>query len=161
MAFLGTRTARQVDVALLIARFALGTIFIAHGAQKLFTYGLGGVAGSFAQMGIPMAQTLGPLVAFVEFLGGAAILVGLLTRLAGLGLAIVMLGAIFFVHLPNGFFAPSGYEFNLALLGLALALFSAGAGAFSVDAMISHMRGESDRFDEGVRGDEKKRIRVA
>jgi putative oxidoreductase len=153
MSFLvASRSARQVDVALLIARLALGTIFIAHGAQKLFTYGLAGVAASFGQMGIPMASLAGPLVAFVEFFGGIAVVLGLLTRLAGLGLALTMLGAIGFVHLANGFFAPRGIEFPLALTGLALALVSAGAGAFSVDGLIARRR-VNDRADAGSRRD--------
>ncbi|HYD54251.1 MAG TPA: DoxX family protein [Gemmatimonadaceae bacterium] len=160
MAFLGTRTARQVDVALLFVRLALGAVFIAHGGQKLFTYGLSGVAGSFGQMGIPMASVVGPLVAFVEFFGGIAVVIGLLTRLASLGLAATMLGAIAFVHLPAGFFLPRGYEFNLALLGLALALVSAGAGAFSLDALVSRRRGLDRHATDAARREEQ-RIRVA
>jgi len=159
MPLFGRRTARQVDVALLLVRLALGTIFIAHGGQKLFVFGLSGVAGSFGQMGIPMGHLVGPMVAFVEFGAGIAIILGLLTRLAALAIAINMLGAIWFVHLPNGFFLPRGFEFNLALLGLAFALVSAGAGAFSLDAMLSRRRHhEHLDGDRGVRGDSHVRV---
>jgi putative oxidoreductase len=84
-----------------------------------------------------MAEIVGPLVALVEFFGGLALIAGLLTRLAGFGLAIVMLGAMLIAHLPAGFFAPNGVEFPLALFGAALTLVLAGAGAFSLDTMIS------------------------
>lgn len=160
MPLLGRRTARQVDVALLLVRLALGTIFIAHGGQKLFVFGLSGVAGSFGQMGIPMAQVVGPMVAFVEFGSGIAIILGVLTRLAALGVAITMLGAVWFVHLPNGFFLPRGFEFNLALLGLAFALVSAGAGAYSIDSMLSRRRHPEYADGDRERRDDS-RIRVA
>lgn len=129
------------DVALTILRAATGAVFVAHGAQKLFVYGFGGVTGAFAGMGIPLPGIAGPLTALVEFFGGLALIFGLLTRLAGLGLSITMLGAIAFVHLKAGFFAPAGVEFPMTLLGSTLTLAVAGAGKFSLDAVISRRRG--------------------
>lgn len=128
---------RQIDVGLLFVRLALGAIFIAHGGQKLFVYGFAGVSGAFGQMGVPLAGIAGPAVALVEFFGGIAILLGLLTRPAALGLAVTMLGALFLVHLPAGFFLPEGSEFVLLLLAAAAQLTLTGAGRYSVDASIA------------------------
>lgn len=127
---------RQIDTALAVLRVVLGITFILHGGQKLFVFGFGGVSGAFAQMGIPAPGLLGPFVAFVEFFGGIAILLGLLTRLAALGIGATMVVAILTVHLKNGFFAPTGIEFPLSLLGSAVALVITGAGDFSLDALI-------------------------
>src|SRR5258705_8569220 len=127
---------RQIDTALAVLRVVLGVTFILHGGQKLFVFGFSGVSGAFAQMGIPAPGLLGPFVAFVEFFGGIAILLGLLTRLAALGVSATMVVAILTVHIKNGFFAPTGLEFPLSLLGSAIALIIAGAGAFSLDALI-------------------------
>lgn len=127
---------RQVSIGLIVLRLILGATFIAHGAQKLFVMGLPAVSGGFAQMGIPMAGFFGPFVSLVEFFGGIAIVLGLLTRLSGLALAINMIVAMLTVHLKNGFFNPSGVEFPLALFGMSVGLMAMGAGAFSVDALF-------------------------
>ena len=133
---------KQINIGLAIVRLVVGTIFIAHGGQKLFVYGLDGVAGGFAQMGVPFASVMGPFIGFVEFFGGIALIIGLLTRLASFGLFATMLGAMVLVHLPAGFFAPQGIEFPLSLAGSALMLVVTGAGAYSVDSLIARRRGE-------------------
>jgi putative oxidoreductase len=137
----GKTTEKQIDLALLILRLALGTVFVAHGGQKLFQFGLDGVAGSFGQMGIPMASVTGPMVAFIEFFGGIAIILGLLTRLAALGVAGTMIGAITFVHAKNGFFLPGGVEFTMMLFAAAISLVITGAGTYSIDRVIGRKKG--------------------
>jgi putative oxidoreductase len=133
---------RQLDLALAILRIAVGAAFIAHGGQKVFSFGLAGVGGAFGHMGIPMPTVVGPLVALIEFLGGIALVLGLLTRLAALGIALDMLGAIVFVHMKNGFFLPSGYEYPFALLAANIAIMLAGAGAWSIDGAIGGRRAQ-------------------
>jgi putative oxidoreductase len=134
------RLRTNTDLGLAVLRVTTGAIFVAHGAQKLFVYGLDGVAGGFAQMGIPFPALVGPVVALLEFFGGLALMTGLLTRLVSAGLAINMLGAFLLVHLPAGFFLPNGYEFVLLLGASAIALTLSGAGRYSIDAVLGRRR---------------------
>jgi putative oxidoreductase len=132
---------------LLIVRVFLGIIFFAHGSQKVFGWfggpGLRGTIAYFKQgLGVPPPLTV--LAALTEFLGGVAMIVGLLVRPAAVGLIIVMLVAIATVHWKHGFFVNwalepgkgHGFEMNFALIGMALAVLIGGAGAYSLDRLI-------------------------
>jgi putative oxidoreductase len=130
----------RADLALLLLRVTVGVVFVAHGGQKIFAMGLENVVAGFGQAGIPLAGIVAPLVAFGELLGGLALVAGFLTRIAGPGLALIMVGAILAVHLPAGFFLPHGYEFALTLLAAAVALALTGPGRYSADAMIRARR---------------------
>lgn len=129
------------STALLILRLALGAILIAHGAQKIFQFGLAGASESFASMGIPLASVAAPVVAFVELIGGVAIVLGIGTRIAAALAAVTLLVATFVVHLPFGIFASDGgFELTLALAAMGIALVVTGAGRFSLDALIARRR---------------------
>ncbi len=122
----------QWGIALL--RIVTGIIFFVHGWQKLFTFGYAGTSGAFAGMGVPLPEIAAALVIAVELLGGLALIVGFLTRLVALPLAINMLAALFLIHLSSGFFAQNGgYEFVLLLAAASLSLFFLGAGALALD----------------------------
>jgi putative oxidoreductase len=126
-------------------RLALGIIFIAHGAQKVFgSFGGRGLA-AFTTGDAPLSLRpswvwLGA-AAFAELLGGILVLVGLLTRLGALAIALVMLVAIFGVHWGAFFANNKGIEFPLALLGMSLALLIAGGGQASIDQKLMNTRG--------------------
>ena len=102
-----TASPARLNTALAVLRAVVGVIFVAHGAQKLFVFGPAAVGGAFGQMGIPAAGLVGPLVGAVELLGGLALIAGLLTRVASVGLGLVMLGAISIVHGPKALEMPS------------------------------------------------------
>lgn len=126
------------DLALLVARVLLGVVLIAHGWQKFHEWTVAGTAESFAGMGVPMASAAAAVATWVELIGGAMLVVGLLTPLAALLGAAVMLGATFFVHLPNGLFVDQGgAELVLALFAGLLVLAVRGGGRFGLDAALS------------------------
>jgi putative oxidoreductase len=128
--------------SILLLRFALGIIFIAHGSQKLLGwfggYGFDATLQFFQQaLGIPPA--LGVLAILAEFFGGLMVLLGVFTRLGAAAIAIDMAVALFKVHLSQGFFIAGdkvGFEYVFALLMIALYLVITGAGSLSLDARI-------------------------
>jgi putative oxidoreductase len=134
MIFFRSPSPRQLNLGLAALRLAVATIFIRHGAQKLFVYGFAGVTGAFTQMGVPVPGLMGPFIGLLEFFGGIALALGFLTRLLALGFAFDMLGAILLVQLKKGF---SGFELEFLLLASSVVLLLTGAGSFSVDALIA------------------------
>ena len=134
-------------LAPLVVRIPLGLIMMAHGSQKLLgIFGGQGLTGTFRtfedRLHIPPIFTLLAIIA--EFGGGFGVLTGFLTRLSALGISVVMLVAIYKVHLANGFFLNMyctaghghGIEYNVALLGMALYLAIAGGGQWCLDRVV-------------------------
>jgi len=130
-----------MSYGIFLLRVVLGSIMAAHGAQKLFGWfgggGPRGTAGGFAQLGFRAPLLLALTAGLAEFGGGLLIAAGLLTPLAALAIAVVMLNAIGTVHWRNGFFnSAGGYEFNLFVLAAAVAITATGAARFSLDNLI-------------------------
>ncbi|MEW2356010.1 DoxX family protein [Spirillospora sp. NPDC029432] len=126
------------DIGLLIGRLALGVVFVAHGWQKFADNGHAGQTKAFEAMGIPAPSLSALFATWVELLGGLALIIGVITPVAGVLLALNMAGALWFVHLDKGLFAADGgYELVLVLGAGALVLALAGAGRFSVDGVLS------------------------
>jgi putative oxidoreductase len=124
--------------AAVVLRLVLGIIFFVHGAHKV---------GNMSETieGLSTALGLSPFTVFVvvaiELLGGIGLLLGLFTRLAAAAIGINMIGAVILVHGQHGFFLQNhGYEYNLALFGMCVALILSGAGPFSVDAKFAELR---------------------
>lgn len=133
--------------AQLIARLVLGIVFFAHGAQLTLGwfggYGYTGSMGFFTgTMHIPALFAF--LAIFAQFAGSIALILGVLSRLAALGIAIVMAVAIATVHVKVGFFMNwygnqkgEGYEYHLLAIALALVVMIKGAGPVSIDAALT------------------------
>lgn len=137
-----TITKTTSGVASTILRIPVGLILMAHGAQKLFGmfggYGLEGTGQFMASLGLEPGYLMALLAGSAEFFGGLALVIGLLVRPASAVIAFTMVMAIFSVHISNGLFmANNGYEYALTLLIVAMSLVFSGAGAFSVDKVIS------------------------
>lgn len=139
-------TSTTNDVTLTFMRLILGVVFVAHGSQKLLGwfggFGYTGTMGFLTHLGLPAAVAF--MIIMTEFFGGLGLLAGFLTRIAALGVTGLMIGAIFIVHLPNGFFMNwvgnqkgEGFEFHLLAIAIAATLLLRGAGAFSADRALS------------------------
>lgn len=133
------------DVAAVLARLGVGVVFMAHGWQKIEA-GVTATGESFDALGVPLPTAAAVYAAFVELLGGAALIAGLALPVTGALLFVDMVGAFLFVHADRGLFmvdgdrAQNGYELVVAL-GMAALLFAAGAGGrLTLDAWIVRKR---------------------
>jgi len=133
-------TPRTIGWGIALIRIMVGIVFVMHGGQKLFIYGVSGVASSMEQMGMPLPMVSAVLASFAEFFGGAFMLLGLFTRIAAIPLAFVMFVAVTTVHISQGFFLPGGFEYALTLLITNIGLILTGAGELSLDHYIAHRR---------------------
>src|SRR5579884_4468424 len=108
---------------------------VAHGYPKVFG-GLHHNAQMIGNLGLP--PWLGYLSAFTEFFGGILLIIGLITRIAGIAVCINMCVAIAKVHWRNGFIAQGNYQFPLALAAIAFSLILFGGGPISLDWFFGH-----------------------
>ena len=124
---------KYTDVAMLLLRVVLAAAFIFHGWSKVSA--MEGVVPMFESMGVGTVMTY--IASYVEFLGGVALLVGALTRLAGGLLAIFMVVAIYLVHLDRGYsMMNGGYEYQLLLLVGVIFFALVGPGKYSASAQF-------------------------
>ena len=133
----GVRTAR--DLVLLLARIGLGIIMIAH-AKLEYDFAGGSIAGVgqlFAQSGIPLPAISGPANVLFEFVGGAAMIVGLGVPIVGVLMAANMVGAWVLVHTSPLFSMDhNGPELAITIALLSLVLAVSGSGRFGVDHVL-------------------------
>lgn len=121
-------------------RVAVGIVFLMHGWQKIFVFGISGTAQILHWIGIPLAAFFAVVLMVVEFGGGLAILLGMFARLASAALAFEMVVAILTARIKGGFFTPTGFEFEMALLGGCLTIAMLGSGALSLDRQLRRPR---------------------
>lgn len=119
----------------LLLRIVVGLIFLAHGLKKI-DGGMGAFGETVERIGLPLPFVFAWVAALTELLGGIFVLVGLFTRWAALGLAIVMYVAISRVHQHDGL--VGGYEFPLVLFVVAICLMLSGGGPLSLDKTVLH-----------------------
>ena len=131
---------------ILLVRLALGTIMFAHGAQKVFGWWGGPGFSQWTNLTAPFAEMRPSWLwmgaaALSELVGGAMVIMGLYTRIGAFFISCVMLTAILGVHWKYGFFFKTdgnvgGFEYPMALLGMALALLVHGGGSASIDSQM-------------------------
>ena len=139
------------NIGYFFARLALGIVILPHGLQKTVgMFGGGGFNGTveaFVGMGLPTVVVY--LIIAGESLGAVGLILGFLSKLAAFGIGLIMAGAIFMHHLPNGFFMNwfgkqeegiclgQGFEYHILAIGLALVVLIKGAGKWSIDHAIA------------------------
>ena len=125
------------DIAAALLRVSSGVLFLAHGLLKVMVFTIPGTVGYFESLGLPGAFAY--LTIFAELVGGAALILGVATRVVALALIPVLLGATW-VHAGNGWVFSSeggGWEFTVfwAIVQVAIALLAAGAFALRIPAL--------------------------
>lgn len=125
----------MMDLGLLMIRLVIGLTLAAHGTQKLFGwfggYGLKGTGGWLDSIGIKPGVLMALLAGLAELVGGLLFAAGVGTWVGAILIAFTMLVAIVKVHGPNGYWATqNGYEYNLALIAVAIGVALIGPGAY-------------------------------
>lgn len=124
---------QELDLTLLPTRLALGSSMLYHGASKLSAEGAQKTGEGFEQMGIKPGKFWAVATGASELFAGLSSILGVGTRLAALGVLVTQSVAIAKVHAQNGFdITKGGYEYNLALIAMALGLLVTGPGRLSL-----------------------------
>jgi putative oxidoreductase len=127
----------MLPIAGALVRIVVGIMFLMHVSTK-FKLGADAVAANvFAKNGIEPALMWAYVIMFLELVGGICLIVGLFTRFVAAALAIEMLVALLFVHLPKGYAAGGGgYEYVLLIGAVCFVIAIRGGGPYSVDRFI-------------------------
>lgn len=136
----GTLTQSSVNTALLIARIAAGSVFLAHGINHIFGGGkIPGTARWFESLGMRPGIVHAWMASLTEIGAGTLFVLGLLTPIAAAGIVGVMLVAWITNHLKNGFFIfrpGEGWEYVMVLTVLGTAIGTLGPGQWSIDGHV-------------------------
>ncbi len=137
---------RASDYGITVLRVSLGIISLMHGYLAAFVYTPAGVTGLNASKGIPLPAITAWVIILGHFLGGVSLVLGFLTRIGALVHVVIMGGAIYFVHLEQGFFMSGiivdaatgkaiagGYEYPLVLFMASVAILLIGSGPLALD----------------------------
>ena len=123
----------KVDVALLVLRLGFGAGMVYHGFGKVFGESMPYLINGVSQLGFPFPAFFAWSAAIAEFVGGAMLMAGALTRVSAVFIGITMFVAAFGAHLHDPF---AKKELALAYLVVATAIYFSGAGRYSVDARL-------------------------
>lgn len=134
MSSINAALGRLASFAPLILRVVLGALILYHGIDK-FDTGMSNVEGFFDASGVPVPALAAPVVAIVEIVAGALLIVGAFTRAAAASMIVILIGALIFVKL-DGDVLGGGSEVDFSYLAGLFALLLLGPGLLSVDGMM-------------------------
>ena len=149
-AFLSSIPSAPTGTVILLTRLIVGYGFLQHGFAKVLN-GPANFAASLAALGVPLPQIMSWVTIVSELACGAAVLLGLFVPLILIPMAIILIVALLYVHLPFGFssiklqavtadgikFGPPGYEVIMLYLNLLWCLAVLGPGPLSLDTWLS------------------------
>jgi putative oxidoreductase len=146
----------EKNYSLLLLRVTLGVVLAAHGVQKAFGwfqgFGWNNTIGYFNSVGLP--NFLGAFVILIETLGALFLILGFAGRINAALMGIVMTGAFFIDHLPNGFYMNwfgatrgEGFEFDILFWAIAAVLTINGSGALSIDRIITNRKNNYKNYE--------------
>lgn len=144
-------------------RIIVGYGFMAHGFAKL-TRGADAFAATLNGLGVPAPELMAWATILIEVLGGLAVMIGAFVWVASIPMVVVLLVAVFTVHLPYGFssiklagvtdagpqFGPPGYETALLYVACLIALVLGGSGPLSVEAFLARRQRTGRRVTRGA-----------